>query len=335
MDYAQAVARIRVMETKLVNSNQIERILDSKTNQAFFEVLSDSAYSNHFELTNNPFEFQKILDAELIETKEFLVKNSPDPKAFNWLWHKYDLTNIKYAIKTKLANKQISVESLTKLGNISPEDIVKAITEDNKKILPSRLQSTIDKTLKLYEEKKDPKLIDFILDKAYFIRLIELMHSIKSPIIKKYVLSKIDLYNIKLIIRHKHSDTDIKEFEKYIISNKKTISKENILDTYKQDLDKLYKNIKFFDYKKIIQPAVDYYEKNQSFLLLEKLNYDYLIDQLRYARYEPFGIEPLVGFYLAKDNEAKLLRIIMTAKLNNIDTHLVHQLLRKLYLERD
>ena len=143
----------------------------------------------------------------------------------------------------------------------------------------------------------------------------------------------LNVYNFKLLLRFKNQQSDKKIFIKYIATNGH-INQKEIIEAYNHDLDALKSNIVFFNYQKMLSLSVDYFKKYNSFILFEKLSYDYLIDQIRFAKYEPFGPEPLVGYFIAKDNEAKLLRIIMISKINNIESTLIHQQLRKLYLER-
>lgn len=333
LDYSHPIARIRVLENKLINKNQIERLVDSKDTKTFFEVLADTAYSDHFDITNNPNLFQQIINAEILKTVNFLKKNNPYPDQLDWLWLKYDILNLKFTLKNKLINNEISEKDLSPLGCIAVKDIVKAVYEVDKFKLDTEYQEIIEKAKKIYEKNNDPKLIDLYIDKAYFTLLESKTKKIKSKIIKNFIKSKIDLYNFKLLLRFKNQQSDKKIFIKYIATNGH-INQKEIIEAYNHDLDALKSNIVFFNYQKMLSLSVDYFKKYNSFILFEKLSYDYLIDQIRFAKYEPFGPEPLVGYFIAKDNEAKLLRIIMISKINNIESTLIHQQLRKLYLER-
>ncbi len=333
LDYSQTVARIRVLENKLVNKNQIERLVDAKDTKAFFEVLSDTAYSEHFDITDNPNLFQKVIDAEFEVVVNFLKKNNPSPDQLDWLWLEFDILNIKFALKNQLIDMQISKDDLSTLGLLDRESIINAVYDINKTKLDERYQAIIDKTKAIYQKDKDPKQLDLYIDKAYFELLLEKTKKIKSKIIKNFIQSKIDLYNFQLLLRLKNQQNDKKAFKRYAADGG-SIDKKDLIDAYNNNLDMLESNISFFKYQKLLSLSVDYLKQYNSFMLFEKLSYDYLIDQIRYAKYEPFGPEPLVGYFMAKDNEAKMLRIIMISKINKIEPTLIHQQLRKLYLER-
>ncbi|MDK2799758.1 MAG: V/A-type H+/Na+-transporting ATPase subunit [Clostridiales bacterium] len=45
-----------------------------------------------------------------------------------------------------------------------------------------------------------------------------------------------------------------------------------------------------------------------------------------------FGIEPLVAYLMAKENEIKIVRIIMVGKINNISNEIIRERLREAYV---
>ena len=51
---------------------------------------------------------------------------------------------------------------------------------------------------------------------------------------------------------------------------------------------------------------------------LEKALADFQVELFRQARYFSSGVEPLLGYLLAKQNELKDLRFILVGKLNNV-----------------
>jgi len=68
------------------------------------------------------------------------------------------------------------------------------------------------------------------------------------------------------------------------------------------------------------------------FTTLEKLLDNKLIEYVKSAKYVPFGIEPLAGYLIAKDNEIKIARIILAGKLAGISPELIRERLRETYV---
>jgi V/A-type H+-transporting ATPase subunit C len=57
--------------------------------------------------------------------------------------------------------------------------------------------------------------------------------------------------------------------------------------------------------------------------MLEKLSDNYIMAYVRKALFTAFGLEPLIGYLIAKENEIKNLRIIMVGKINGISNDII------------
>ena len=53
---------------------------------------------------------------------------------------------------------------------------------------------------------------------------------------------------------------------------------------------------------------------------------------LERTKYEFFGPEPLIAYYLSKEAELKNVRILLAAKENNIPVNEIRQRMRRLYV---
>lgn len=65
---------------------------------------------------------------------------------------------------------------------------------------------------------------------------------------------------------------------------------------------------------------------------LEKLRDNYILNFSKIGKYVTFGIEPLVGFITAKENDIKNIRIILSGKLNNISNDKIKERIRDTYV---
>ena len=64
----------------------------------------------------------------------------------------------------------------------------------------------------------------------------------------------------------------------------------------------------------------------------EKWCDDYLTEVMRSQKWEPFGIGPIVAYILARENEMKAVRLILSAKINNLSEETVKERLRSMYV---
>jgi len=58
---------------------------------------------------------------------------------------------------------------------------------------------------------------------------------------------------------------------------------------------------------------------------------DYLLSHFRKAKYLSSGIEPLLGFILAKESEIRTLRFILICKKNRVGAERIRERLRTSY----
>ena len=65
----------------------------------------------------------------------------------------------------------------------------------------------------------------------------------------------------------------------------------------------------------VLAESIPMLKESGSFTMLEKLCDNRLMEYVKDSRYKSFGIEAIVGYILAKENEIKAARIIMAGKL--------------------
>jgi len=68
-----------------------------------------------------------------------------------------------------------------------------------------------------------------------------------------------------------------------------------------------------------------------SLTVLEREYDNYLTRMIAQAKYISLGIEPLVGYLIAKEIECKTLRIILVGKVNNVSIIKLKERLRRAY----
>jgi vacuolar-type H+-ATPase subunit C/Vma6 len=96
---------------------------------------------------------------------------------------------------------------------------------------------------------------------------------------------------------------------------------ENILNRYR-----------YTDYNRAVQAGLGSYQKTGSLFGLEREIDNHLMGLLQRAKYQAFGIEPLLGFFFAKEIEHKILRLILTAKQMKVKTEDIKERLRLPYV---
>ena len=102
----------------------------------------------------------------------------------------------------------------------------------------------------------------------------------------------------------------------------------------KEELIKVYFNNTYLSLfkKKIETKTWDTFEKNGDILEIEKIFDNMIISLAKEYKYITIGPEPIFTYIIAKEYELKALRLIMSAKLNDINIELVKSRLRGVYV---
>ena len=79
-------------------------------------------------------------------------------------------------------------------------------------------------------------------------------------------------------------------------------------------------------------PYEELAENEENITELEKQADNFLIRYIKKAKYITFGIEPLIAYLIAKENEVKLARIVLTGKKSHLPPEVIKERLRDSYV---
>ncbi|MBD3328056.1 hypothetical protein GF340_02005 [Candidatus Peregrinibacteria bacterium] len=340
-DFAYSVGVVRALENFLLNQNEVERMMLAKDAKDAFRILNETDYADNKVGIDNPADFQKVLNEGLIDIKKRLDNITPNKEIINILWHFYDFHNIKTIMKAKLSGKKYEeIEHLlmADMGAIPVEALRVFIIEEKDTSFglswdkaESFLKEKIRRCEWTYEKgKRNPQIIDLYLDQ----KMMKLAHKIArdygNEFLHKYIKILIDLTNIRLMFRMKSQNKSQELYEMATMWDG-TIPHTKFINAYKQSLSEFPATMSATPYANIVEKGYKAYTEEDSFLELEKGTENYLTDYIKQAKLKPFGPEPLIAYFLAKKNNALLIRMLLISKLNNIDPEEIRGRLRQLY----
>lgn len=339
-DFAYAVGVVRTLENMLLNENEVERMMLSKDGKDAFRILNEFDYADNKAGIDNPADFQKVIREGIVEIKEYLEKITPDKRVLNILWHYYDFHNMKTLVKAKVSKKNYEeVEPmLIKMGAI-PAEALKAFIMDGEMRAPFGLDEETEayikakllKVQKLFEKEENPQVIDLYLDQKLMRILRETAAYSDNQFLMDYVKKLIDFSNIKLFFRMKSQKKEAHLFEIACMWDG-SIPHKKLVSLYKEaSLAEFTEAMSATPYGALAAEGLKEYEEKKTFIHLEKLIEDHLTEFIKRAKLIPFGPEPLIAYFLAKRNNALIIRMIMINKLNGIEAEEIRSRLRKLY----
>ena len=330
MQFTQVIPRLRVLETRLLDKAKIDRMIDGDSANEALKVLQESEYAGVMTGVKRPEDYEMVLARELKRVYELMYDASPVKSLVDIMGIKYDYHNIKVILKGMFLQKDFS-HMLIPVGMIDVQILKHSIENNNLGDLNETMKEGIIKAKEVFEETKDPQVIDIILDNTMFKEMREIAKQIDDKFVDKYVKVTIDSTNIKTLLRVKKQKKD-KDFLEEVIIEGGEIDKDTLISMLHDAPENISNKLAFTDYGEIIKLGIEDFTKSGSVNELERLVDNYIMNMMKEAKYIPFGVEPLLAYIYAKETEIKIVRIIMVGKLNNISGEVIRERLRDIYV---
>lgn len=327
--YAYAVGRIRVLENKLLDNDKINRMVDAPSAGDVLKVLAESEYGQGEEL-NSPYDYELLLSAELEKTYQFIQAITPNQNITDLYLLQYDIHNLKVLIKARYI-ENLQDKPLMSIGTISMDVLKSAVANKDYKLLPPFLKEAIERLEDTLDMRVDPQKIDISLDNAYYNRVFTVSNKSGNAFLRELFIKRIDLTNIKTMLRVKKIGEGF-EFLKNLLLPHGSLDFSLFDKAMDGALEQLLHTAQLSEYDKVLTDGIQAFIKNGNLMVYERLMDNYLLDFVKSHKYNPLGIEPVVGYLLAKENELKLVRMIMVGKTNNIPNDRVRERLRDVYV---
>lgn len=302
-DFILPVSMIKVQEKKLLNEDRLIKMLETNSFKEILRILNDTDYSYSIATTMQDDEYEKIINGELERVFKFtreISKNNQEIVDLAAL--KYEYQNLKLLLKDK--GNVLDVYNIS-TGIIDKEELMNNFNE-----------------VKKYKDLKEACIK---LDKMYLKHLLKLANSTNIPLFIDYAKISIDRYNIVTFLRLKKQNRNVDYLDDILVDGG-SISKEELIKVY-------FNNTYLLLFKKKIATKTwDTFEKNGDILEIEKIFDNMIISLAKEYKYITIGPEPIFTYIIAKEYELKALRLIMSAKLNDINIELVKSRLRGVYV---
>jgi len=328
--YLYSVTRIRALETKLLDKAKIERMIEARNADEIIKIPYETEYANSISEMKSVEDYESVLSKELSNTYKLLSEISPVPELTNLFQLRYDIHNLKTLLKSSYLDEE-NDELLSEIGTIPIQQLKGMIKEKVFSDLDPLVRESLEEVVGEFTVNPDPQLIDVTLDKALYKLMYKAAKDNKSSFLTDYISTQIDLINIKSLIRVKSMGYGREFLKKVILENGK-LDYAFFSDIFDESLETLIDRLAYKDYGKVVEEGITNYIKTKSLTKFEKLSDDFIFELAKKGKFVAFGIEPLIGYLMAKENETKIIRMIMVGKINEIPNELIRERLRDVYV---
>ncbi len=307
--YGFAVGRIRALEPALMDRARYERFIRSRSGGDFVAALAESTYGRHLEAGSAGV--AQALDAAAKENVEFFSAYALD----DWLLRLFSLPvafrNLRTAVKAALARGENAIAIPKEVEGMP---------------LEQHINETVRATFAAFATDRDAAEVDMALDRL--AQRVQLEAARPSEFMTGYFGLHADTENLRTLARLKLSDAPEKEQAgemRAAFLEGGALAPASLLSALPQPweaiVDLLGKapplGAGSEEYREFLgngRAAAD----RRSFIRLERLGRELELRYLRQTRYATFGYEPLVTFFLLRENELRNLRLLYAAKLTGV-----------------
>lgn len=323
--YGYAVGRIRVLETRMLNSQRLERLVDADFEGAL-NILDEIDMGDYLASAK----LARDVDADLTDflrhvyasIGEALPRGSVIMKFFLC---RYDFHNLKALLKARMEEKEPR-GLLEGLGAVGLEVLRKGV--DNPAILPSPYREAMEEAVELIS----PQELDTLLEKHFLAYRLYLGGREDSPFIVDFARASIDLANLKLVIRARLLSKEREFLEKMMVRGG-FVATANLIDLYSDPPEMMAKKLEANRYfSKLLELAESEHEVVR-LTDFDRKSDDQLMDMVRGMKRVSVGVEPIFAYLRARENEVLIVRMVLISKLHNISPDAIEKALRKLYIE--
>jgi V/A-type H+/Na+-transporting ATPase subunit C len=323
--YAYACARISALEKSLFAREAVRRMAEGSLDDAM-RVLLDAKYGNLPDAGGEDVE--SMIENVRKDAAKTVRELSPDAALTDLFLLQTDAQNLKVLFKSRLLG---ATDALWLEGGIfSREDLSRMVAESKYDLLPPRMREALERLEAKMRIQIEPQLVSVMVDFGYYAHCLETAKKWKEPFARRYFDAACDFNNIITFFRMRAMGA-LKEDLKKVLLPDAGIRSDTLIEVYDLSAESLISALSQSGAKHALQEGLSKMLASGNIAMIEKARDDYLLSLVNSHRHERMTIFPVVGYLLAREREAKAVRLILTVKRNGLDDAVAAERLRELY----
>lgn len=320
--YTYAVARIRALEVSLFTDSAVERLIACPTYDECLKFLAEHGWGG----PDCADGAEEILAAEEEKTWKVMgeLVDREDRNVFDVLSYPKLFHNLKAAIKD-VCTQDEGKDIYYKGTSPSAQEMRALISAGNFEKLPANMQKAAAEAYEAMLHLRDGQLCDIIIDKAALDAIYAAGKASKEPAVRDYAEAAVAVADIKTAVRSARTGKPA-EFMERALAGCDTINVEKLKKAALAGEKEICAYLAGTPYSEGAQAL----EKSLSAFDLWCDNR--LIQAMQAQKYSAFTIGPVIAYAVARENEIKTVRIILTGKQNGFSDDSIRERVRKMYV---
>ncbi len=315
--YVFQSAQVRALELQMLTRPAFLDMANAENFQVAADLLSATEYSmprsdkSSAEMENN-LSLRRSAVRELFAD---LILDKPIVKLFKT---RDDFANLRLAVRRTLTDKPLGTDYSAD-GNFPPEQLEQVFSEENYTEFPDYMADASERAVLAYYRNKDIRQIDSAIDSAQADYNLKQAHRLNSIFLLGLFRIQIDLTNIRTMLRLKFTESE----QRNVFLKGGFIELERLERGAEIGYEALAPLFFVTPYYHLVEAGAAYLTSEKSFLKIEQQCEEHLTGFLKSTIQITSGPQPIIAYLLLKENEIRTVRLILTAKKNNLDTKLI------------
>ncbi len=320
--YTYAVARIRALETGLFTSSVIEQLLACDTEQQCLQLIQEKGWGD----ADTPLNAEAILSREQEKIWETIRELGVDMSVFDVLSYPNLFHNLKAAVKDACTQEDGRTMNIYYEDTVIPADeMLEIVRSKDFSRLPENMAAAARDAYETLLHTRDGQLCDVIIDKAALEAIYEAGKAAKDSIIRDYAESVVAVADIKIAVRAQKTAKSI-DFMKRAMAPCQSLNVDQLARAAVSGMDAITEYLAGTAYAEGAAAIA------QSPSAFERWCDNRMMETMQSQKYEAFSVGPLVAYILARENEIKTVRIILSGKQNGFSNDSIRERVREMYV---
>ena len=318
--YTYAVARIRALEVSLFSNAVIEQLIACQSYEQCIQFLAERGWGDN----DTSADAERMLKREEEKIWQVMKELSIDMKKFDVLSYPKLFHNLKAAIK-EVCTEDTGRDMYYEDAAVPGKEMLEIIREKDFGRLPGIMSSVAAEAYDTLLHTRDGQLCDIMIDRAALDAIYKAGMEAEDKIIRDYAESAVAVADIKIAVRSQKTAKTI-EFMKRAMAQCKSISVDQLSRAALNGPEAIR------DYLAGTEYAGGAEALAESPSAFERWCDNRIIQTISPQKYESFTIGPVVAYVLARQNEIKTVRIILSGKRSELPDDSIRERVREMYV---
>ena len=318
--YAFAVARIRVKEKKLLSDADISQMAALKDEASVLSFLADRGWGD----ADGDKNAEAMLAAEEAKSLALMKELKVDTSIFDVLEYPRLFHNLKAGIK-EVCTDGTHDRIFYDIEGLGRERMMQILRDKDYSELPPFMQDIAAEAFEVMVSTRAGQRCDCVVDRGCLEAMYEHGRGMKNEMMRSYISSQVAIADIRIAVRGARTGKSY-AFMKEALAECGDFSADALAQAAARGEDSLYTYLQEHGYGE----AADAVRTSPS--AFERWCDNRLIETIRPQRMNSVSVSPIVAYYLARQNEIRMARIILTAKANGFGEETIRERVRKMYV---